>query len=103
MGPRRPPPLEYTRGRVVQDGEMLARISKVLGDCRFECECSDGTTRIGKIRGVLRGRMFVHVGDTVIASLRDFDRTKVDIVWRFAHDDLPLTTTNDASGYEVFP
>lgn len=99
MGPRRPPPLPYDHGRVPQDGEMYARVSKVLGDCRFECACSDGTTRMGKVRGVLRGRMMVRAGDTVIVSVRDFDPTKVDIVWRIQN----ALLTNDASESEVFP
>jgi translation initiation factor 1A len=86
---RRPPPFIYERGRTANDGEVYARIIKQLGDCRFECDCFDGTVKIGKIRGVLRGRMFVHTGDLVIVSLRDFDTQKVDIIWRFQPDDCP--------------
>lgn len=101
MGPRRPPPLFYEPGRTANEGEMYARIIKTLGEYRFECACSDGTTRIGKVRGVLVGRMFVRVGDFVIVSLRDFDPRKVDIVWRFRDGD--PSVTDAASECGAFP
>ncbi len=88
--------LVYVRGREAEMGELYARVSKALGDCRFECVCSDGTVRIGKVRGVLRDRMMVHVGDIVICSVRDFATTKVDIVHRYLEGDVPLGAMESA-------
>ena len=50
--------------------------------------CTDGTSRIGKIRGKMRRSEWITVGDIVMVSMRDFQDDKVDILCRLT----PLET-----------
>jgi initiation factor 1A len=50
--------------------QSYAMVVKKLGDRRFQCKCSDGKTRICKIRGKFRGRLVIQVHDILLLSLR---------------------------------
>ena len=62
------------------DGQEYGQVTKLLGNCRFDVDCLDGKSRLCHVRGVLRKKkVFVKLGDLVIASLRDFEDGKADI------------------------
>lgn len=65
---------------VRQDGQAYAHVVKMLGNGRLLAACTDGVERLGIIRGSMRKREWVHVGDTVLVALRDFQDTKADVV-----------------------
>lgn len=65
----------------LEDGQMYARVTRMLGDRRVTCFCNDGTERICKIRGALcKGpkKQRIVVNDLVIISFRDFDGSGSD-------------------------
>ena len=65
----------------LEDGQMYARVTRMLGDRRVTCFCNDGVERICKIRGALcRGpkKQRIVVNDLVIISFRDFDGSGSD-------------------------
>ena len=68
--------------------EDYAQVKKVLGDRRFELLGSDHMTYLGHVRGKLRKRCYIRLGDLVIFSHRDFQDRKVDIVHRFNEDQI---------------
>ena len=54
---------------------------RLLGSGRVECNCMDGKKRICTIRGSMRNRVWIRVGDIVLIGLRDFgDDGKADIM-----------------------
>ncbi len=58
------------------DGQLYARVLRMLGDRRVTCFCNDGVERICKIRGALcKGpkKQRITVNDIVIISCRTFD------------------------------
>jgi initiation factor 1A len=56
-----------------KDQEYAIVVEK-LGDCRFLCQCDDGTERIGKVKGSLRNRVYFNRDDYVLLALRpDFN------------------------------
>jgi translation initiation factor 1A len=64
-----------TRKREVlfkEDGQVYGRALAMLGNGRLRAQCDDGVERLCKIRGSMRRREFVHVGDLVLVALRDF-------------------------------
>ena len=61
----------------MQEDQMFARVVKVLGNCNMLVYCEDGRERLCHIRGKMRSRMFVHVGDIVIISTRGFEKIEV--------------------------
>lgn len=62
------------------DGQAYARVVKMLGNGRLLAACEDGVERLGIIRGSMRKREWVRVGDTVLVTPRDFQDAKVDVV-----------------------
>lgn len=47
-------------------GKLIAN----LGDCRFECLCTDGKTRTAHVPGSFRNRIWMRVDDIVLISIR---------------------------------
>jgi initiation factor 1A len=66
--------------------QMWARAVKLLGNRNIQCYCNDNKVRICHIRGAMRNRSFVNVGDIVLISCRelakkeDRDDEKADIL-----------------------
>jgi len=58
-------------------------VTKLLGNCRVECYCSDDTHRVCHIRGSMQKRIWIRAGDVVLVSLRDFDNSKGDIIHQY--------------------
>jgi translation initiation factor 1A len=52
-----------------QDGQVYGKVTKTLGDGKFECECDDYVTRTCAIRGNMRNRVYVRVDDIVLVNL----------------------------------
>lgn len=52
-----------------QDGQVYGRVTKTLGDGKFECICDDYVTRTCVIRGNMRNRVYVRVDDVVLVNL----------------------------------
>ena len=68
--------------------QSYAKLIKKLGDSRFECECFGlGINKIAHVRGILKNKIWMNVGDIVLVSLRDFDESKCDIIHKYSHDD----------------
>jgi initiation factor 1A len=66
----------------LEEGQDLARVTKMLGNRRVLCFCgTDGMERVGKIRGVLcKGpkKQRIEIGDIVLVSSRDYTYTGED-------------------------
>lgn len=79
------------RGRempLAEDGQLYARVTKMLGNNRVLAMCNDGQERQCTIRGSMRRRDWVRPGDTVLVALRDFQDAKADVVFRYKDDEV---------------
>ena len=56
------------------------KVEKLLGNCRITLLCNDKINRIGIIRGSMRKRQWLNVGNIVIYSIRPYEKDKVDII-----------------------
>ncbi|MFX1537608.1 MAG: translation initiation factor eIF-1A [Promethearchaeota archaeon] len=73
------------RVRKPAKGELFGVVLKNLGDYRLKVQCADGKTRVSRIRGTMRKRKWVRVGDTVLIEPwygLDEDR-KADVKHRY--------------------
>ena len=78
------------------DGEIYGIVSKVLGNSRFTVLCDDGVNFdecIGVLCGSLRrkkgrGPNRIQVGSLVIASIREFEKGKVDISYKYNQNEI---------------
>lgn len=82
-----------TKGRDIpfadSKDQEYAWVTKMLGDMRVMVQNPvDKTERIGVIRGNMRKRVWIHVGDLVLVSLRDFDPDKVDVVFKYTDSEI---------------
>lgn len=77
-------PVERTL--VFKDEEQFqeyAQILKVLGSARFEAHCFDGKTRLSIVRGNMRKKQWVKIGDIVLVSIREYEDAKCDIIYLY--------------------
>lgn len=56
-----------------EDDQLYGRVIKILGNLNMSVYCNDNYTRICKVCGAMRKRVWVNIGDLVIVSLRDLD------------------------------
>lgn len=69
--------------RLPRDDELIGKVVNMLGNNRARVRCEDGVTRVCRIPGRMRKRIWVREGDTVILEPWDFQEEKADIVWRY--------------------
>jgi translation initiation factor 1A len=88
QGPRTPEQLaeEIARTRIPKEGEILGRVLATLGAGKLTVECDDGKTRLCRIPGKIRKRVWVRVGDLVIVEpWKVQSHERADIVWRYTN------------------
>ncbi|UCH90368.1 MAG: translation initiation factor eIF-1A [Thermoplasmata archaeon] len=83
--PREAPDDSYVRFRLPRkkDNEMFGIADQLLGASRIRIMCADGKSRMGRIPGKLKKRMWIRAGDLVIIRPWSFQDEKSDIVWRY--------------------
>jgi translation initiation factor 1A len=93
------------------DQQIYAKVLKKLGDCRFEIKCFDGLNRIGKVRGKLRKKVWIDVGDYVLVSTRNLkneftadsglktESNKADIFHKYTIDEVRILKKEPAYNF----
>ena len=77
---------EITRVRTPRRGEILGEVEQLLGDRRMLVKCTDGYTRLCRIPGKIRKRIWIKEGNIVLAepwSVQTNERG--DIIWRYTN------------------
>lgn len=67
-----------------------AWITKMLGNGRVLAKNMDKVERLGIIRGNMRKREWMGVGDLVLVTLRGFQDDKVDVVFRYNESEVRM-------------
>ena len=75
----------------IQEGQMLGRVIRLLGNRNVLCFCIDNILRICHICGRMKGRVWIEPGDIVLVSLRELSDmietkgvTRGDIIAKYA-------------------
>lgn len=71
-----------------EEGQVYARVTKMLGNGRLLASGTDGVERLCKIKGSMHRREWVRVGELVLVALRDFDSAKADVIFRYTDDEV---------------
>lgn len=66
-----------------KDGEILGIADQLLGASRVRVMCSDGKSRLGRIPGKLKKRMWIREGDLLVVKVWPFQDAKCDIKHRY--------------------
>lgn len=83
------------RELIYRDNEQsYGRIVGTLGDSRFQCECFElGLNLIAHVRGSFKRKIWMGIGDIVLISFRDFDKTKCDIIHKYTFEEAIMLKT----------
>lgn len=64
--------------------DVLGVAVKLLGFDRVLVKCQDGRERLCRIRGKMKRRVWIRVGDVVLVSPWDFQtESRGDLIWRY--------------------
>ena len=76
---------DVTRVRLpnIKEGEMFGIADQLLGASKIRVMCEDGTSRVGRIPGKIKKRMWIREGDLLIISVWDFQPDKCDVRFRY--------------------
>jgi translation initiation factor 1A len=75
---------EIKQTRIPGKGEVVGIIVQQLGFDRVTVKCNDGFTRLGRIPGRMKKRVWLRDGDVVLVAPWDFQYEKRgDVVWRY--------------------
>src|SRR2546427_487103 len=64
-------------------GQMFGIVKNLLGYDRVLVECADGVERVCRIRGKMKRRVWIKMGDTVLVAPWDFQTSRGDILFRY--------------------
>jgi len=68
--------------------DVLGVATQMLGNDRIRVKCQDGHVRLCRVRGKMKRRVWVRVGDIVLVSPWDFQSDKRgDIYWRYRRNE----------------
>ncbi len=89
MGKRKVKRDDYNVIKVPEGNDIIGIAKKMLGFDRMLVSCQDGNERICRIRGKMKRRMWIRVGDVVLVSPWDFQSDiRGDIIWRYKKNQL---------------
>jgi translation initiation factor 1A len=67
-----------------EEGQLLGVVTQMLGYDRLMVRCADGHDRVCRIRGKMKRRVWIKVGDVVLVAPWDFQvDSRGDILWRY--------------------
>lgn len=76
--------LEVSRTRIPRNNEVFGIVEMMLGGDKMRVKCNDGNTRICRIPGRLRKRVWIRVGDMVlIEPWTAQSKERGDIIFRY--------------------
>ena len=70
-----------------EEGQDYAQVTRMLGNGRVEAVFPDGAMRQCHIRGKMRKKVWIQVGELVLVGLRDFQDSKADIILKYNADE----------------
>ena len=75
---------EISRIRLPREGELFGLAVAMLGAGRISVECGDGKTRICRIPGKIRKRVWIRQGDLIlIRPWKVQSDERGDVIWRY--------------------
>ena len=66
-----------------EEGQEYGQILRMLGQGKLEVNCFDGVKRIASIRGKLRNRVWMGMGDIILVSIREEGENRGDVIHKY--------------------
>jgi len=77
------PPQEEFRIKIPRDKEVIGIIEQRLGGSRMRVKCLDGKTRICRIPGRLKRKLWIREGDVLLIEPWEYDNEKGDVIFKY--------------------
>ena len=77
-----------------EDFQDYAVVQKMLGDGRLIAMCHDNKERRCRIRGKMRRRVWINIGDYILISFREHNNEEVDVIHKYAKEDIDYLVSN---------
>jgi translation initiation factor 1A len=75
---------DWNKIKIPEANDVIGIVKQMLGGDRLLVSCQDGHERLCRIRGKMKRRMWVRVGDIVLVSPWDFQTDeRGDVIWRY--------------------
>ncbi len=74
---------DLQRVKLPRDKELFGIIAQRLGGSRMRVKCFDGVTRICRIPGRLKRKLWVREEDVVLVEPWEYDKDKGDIIFKY--------------------
>ena len=75
---------EIIRVRTPRKVQLLGEVEQLLGDRRMVIRCTDGNTRMCRIPGKIRRRIWIKEGDIVLTEPWEVqENERGDVLWRY--------------------
>ena len=75
---------EIIRVRIPKEGEILGKVTAMLGANRIQVECDDGKERICRIPGKMKKRIWTRIDDIVLIKPWEYQYdARGDLVWKY--------------------
>ncbi len=75
---------EIIRVRLPRKGQLVGEVDQLLGDRRMKIKCTDGYTRLCRIPGKMRRRVWLKEGNYVLIEPWEVqEKERGDILWRY--------------------
>ena len=87
MGKRKVKREDYNTIKLPAGNDVIGIAKKMLGFDRILVSCQDGYERLCRIRGKMKRRMWIRVGDIVLVSPWEVQpNERGDIIWRYTRN-----------------
>ena len=77
------PQQEEFRIKIPRNKEVIGIIEQRLGGSRMRVRCLDGKTRICRIPGRLKRKLWIREGDVLLIEPWQFDDDKGDVIFKY--------------------
>ena len=87
MGKRKVKREDYNALKMPAGNDVIGIAKKMLGFDRLMVSCQDGNERLCRIRGKMKRRMWIRVGDIVLVSPWETQSDiRGDVIWRYTRN-----------------
>ncbi len=69
-----------------KENQVIGIVEKRLGGNKMQVECLDGNTRVARVPGRFKKKLWVRPGDVVLLEKWEFEGDKkADIIYKYSH------------------
>jgi len=84
------PQEEFIRVKLPRGRETIGIVEQRLGGSRARVRCFDGKSRICRIPGRLKRRLWIRENDTILVEPWELDNDKGDIIFKYRQNQIDI-------------